>query len=307
MLAREAVERGAGGRAFGSVLLLLAAVFAAEASTGAVGRYLLERTGEGVVRRLRHGLVDRFLRLEVREYHRHRAGDLTSRVTADTTVLREVVSQALVDLVTGALVAAGAIALMAWLDPLLLLVALTVVVASMLVASMLKGIRAASAHTQDSVGAVAAELERALGALPLVRVHRAEEREAAAIGTPARCRRPRAGTAGPGPAGGATGPPRPGPRRRPCPRHGHGGHSRSRCHARHGVRRPPRPRLRPAGGRYRCGGTRTRPARRALRVHVGPARPARGVADGAVPAPGGPGRYLGCGQEHPVRPGGAVL
>ncbi|MFJ3160879.1 ABC transporter ATP-binding protein [Streptomyces kanasensis] len=184
LLAREAVDLGAGGRAFGPVLLLLAAVFAAEAATGAVGRYLLERTGEGVVRQLRHGLVDRFLRLEMREYHRHRAGDLTSRVTADTTVLREVVSQALVDLVTGTLVAAGAIALMAWLDPLLLLlVALTVVVAAVLVASLLKGIRAASAHTQDSVGAVAAELERALGALPMVRVHRAEEREAAAIGS----------------------------------------------------------------------------------------------------------------------------
>jgi ATP-binding cassette subfamily B protein/ATP-binding cassette subfamily C protein len=183
LLAREAVDLGAGGRAVGPVLLLLAAVFTAEAATGAVGRYLLERTGEGVVRQLRHGLVDRFLRLEMREYQRHRAGDLTSRVTADTTVLREVVSQALVDLVTGVLVAAGAIVLMAWLDPLLLLlVASTVAVAAVLVASLLRGIRAASAHMQDSVGAVAAELDRALGALAMVRVHRAERREGAAIG-----------------------------------------------------------------------------------------------------------------------------
>ncbi|MEU8991829.1 ATP-binding cassette domain-containing protein [Streptomyces sp. NPDC048558] len=109
----------------------------------------------------------------------------SQRVTPwqDTTVLREVVSQALVDLVTGSLVAAGAIVLMAWLDPLLLLlVAVTVAAAALVVASLLTGIRCASERMQDSVGAIAADLARALGALPMVRVHRAEEREAAGIG-----------------------------------------------------------------------------------------------------------------------------
>ncbi|GAA2922065.1 ABC transporter ATP-binding protein [Streptomyces enissocaesilis] len=164
-------------------LLLLAALFVTEAATGAVGRFVLERMGEGVVRGLRHSLVARLLRLEMREYGRHRSGDLISRVTADTTLLREVVSQALVDLVTGALVAAGAVILMVWIDPLLLLlVALTVAAAAAIVASLLKGIRVASEHMQDSVGAIAADLERALGALPMVRVHRAEDREAARIG-----------------------------------------------------------------------------------------------------------------------------
>nr|WP_316724319.1 ABC transporter transmembrane domain-containing protein [Streptomyces sp. 11x1] len=104
-------------------------------------------------------------------------------MTADTTLLREVVSQALVDLMTGSLVAAGAIALMVWLDPLLLLlVAVTVAAAAVAVASLLTGIRNASEHMQGSVGAVAADMERVLGALPMVRVHRAEEREAAGIG-----------------------------------------------------------------------------------------------------------------------------
>ncbi|MER5554189.1 ABC transporter ATP-binding protein [Streptomyces sp. NPDC002793] len=48
--------------------------------------------------------------------------------------------------------------------------------------SLLKGIRAASERMQTSIGAIAADLERALGALPMVRVHRAEDREAARIG-----------------------------------------------------------------------------------------------------------------------------
>ncbi|MEW2401879.1 ABC transporter ATP-binding protein [Streptomyces sp. NPDC046862] len=165
------------------LLALLGALFVTEAATGAVGRFILERMGERVVRHVRHGLVGRLLRLEMREYGRHRNGDLISRVTADTTLLREVVSQALVDLVTGSLVAAGAIVLMAWLDALLLLlVAVTVAAAAVIVASLLAGIRHASEHMQESVGAIAADLERALGALPMVRVNRAEEREAARVG-----------------------------------------------------------------------------------------------------------------------------
>jgi ATP-binding cassette subfamily B protein/ATP-binding cassette subfamily C protein len=183
LVAKHVVDASGRGQVIWPLLALLGVLFVIEAATGAAGRFLLERMGEGVVRQLRHGLVGRLLRLEMREYDRHRGGDLISRVTADTTLLREVVSQALVDLVTGSLVAAGAIVLMAWLDPLLLLlVSVTVVAAALVVASLLAGIRCASEHMQDSVGAIAADLERALGALPMVRVHRAEEREAAGIG-----------------------------------------------------------------------------------------------------------------------------
>ncbi|BBC29900.1 ABC transporter [Streptomyces graminofaciens] len=183
LVAKHVVDASGRGQVIWPLLALLGALFVSEAATGAAGRFLLERTGEGVVRQLRHGLVGRLLRLEMREYDHHRGGDLISRVTADTTLLREVVSQALVDLVTGSLVAAGAIILMAWLDPLLLLlVAVIVAAAALVVASLLTGIRRASEHMQNSVGAIAADLERALGALPMVRVHCAEEREAAGIG-----------------------------------------------------------------------------------------------------------------------------
>jgi ATP-binding cassette subfamily B protein/ATP-binding cassette subfamily C protein len=183
LVAKHVVDASGHGQVLWPLLALLGALFVTEAVTGAVGHFVLERMGEGVVRQLRHGLVGRLLRLEMREYDRHRTGDLISRVTADTTLLREVVSQALVDMVTGSLAAAGAIVLMAWLDPLLLLmVAATVAAAAVIVASLLAGIRRASEHMQHAVGDIAAALERALGALPMVRVHRAEEREAAAIG-----------------------------------------------------------------------------------------------------------------------------
>ncbi|MEW2579482.1 ABC transporter ATP-binding protein [Streptomyces syringium] len=182
LLAKKIVDATGSGR-IAWPLLFLACLFLAEAVTGAVGRFVLERMGERIVRGLRRGLVSHLLRLEMREYDKHRTGDLISRVTTDTTLLREVVSQALVDLVTGSLVAVGAVALMIWIDPLLLLlVTLTVVTAAAVVTFLLAGIRAAAERMQHAVGEIAADLERALGALPMVRVHRAEEREAARIG-----------------------------------------------------------------------------------------------------------------------------
>ncbi|MEU0738345.1 ABC transporter ATP-binding protein [Streptomyces sp. NPDC006134] len=183
LVAKHVVDSSARGEVLWPLLLLLAGLFTAEAATGAIGRFLLDRMGEGVVRMVRHALVSRLLRLEMRELDRRRGGDLVSRVTADTTLLRDVVSQALVDLLTGCLVSAGALLLMLWLDPfLLLLVVATVSLAAVAVATLLKGIRTASEHMQDSVGAIAAELERALGALPVVRVYRAEEREERRVG-----------------------------------------------------------------------------------------------------------------------------
>ncbi|MEV6959909.1 ABC transporter ATP-binding protein [Streptomyces sp. NPDC051207] len=183
LVAKHVVDSSARGEVLWPFLLLLSGLFVAEAAAGATGRFLLDRMGEGVVRMVRHGLVSRLLRLEMREVDRRRRGDLVSRVTADTTLLRDVVSQALVDLLTGCLVSAGALLLMLWLDPLLLLLVVAVVaLAAAVVATLLKGMRVASEHMQSAVGAIAAELERALAALPVVRVYRAEEREARRIG-----------------------------------------------------------------------------------------------------------------------------
>ncbi|KIZ16546.1 ABC transporter [Streptomyces natalensis ATCC 27448] len=183
LVARNIVDAARHGRVLVPLLVLMG-LFVAEAVTSAAGRFLLERMGEGVIRTLRHGLVSRLLRLDMREYGRHRTGDLISRVTTDTTVVREAAAQALVDLVSGALVSLGALLLMAWLDPLLLLlVAATVGAAALVVTTLLSGIRAASERTQRAVGDISADLERVLGALPMVRVHCAEDREAARIGT----------------------------------------------------------------------------------------------------------------------------
>ncbi|GGU70043.1 ABC transporter ATP-binding protein [Lentzea flava] len=165
------------------LLAAMAALFVAQACVDGLGLFLLERTGERVVLGVRKRLVARLLRLRMKEFDEHRVGDLMSRVSVDTTVLREVVSTASVQLITGTLTGVGTVVLMLLIDPVLFLwVGTTVVVAAVIVYSLLGRLRAAGEQMQRGVGDMTAELERALGALRTVRACRAEEREEELIG-----------------------------------------------------------------------------------------------------------------------------
>jgi len=175
---RAVQERGALGR---PVLLLLAVVVGA-ALLGGVERYLLQRTAEGVVLRTRTRLAAHLLRLPVAEHDRRRTGDLLSRVGADTTLLRAVVTSGLVEAASSVLIVIGAAVGMALLDPVLLLVTLVAVGAGLgLVLTASRRVRALSAEAQASVGAMTAAVERALTAVRTIRASGAESRETAAV------------------------------------------------------------------------------------------------------------------------------
>lgn len=175
---RAVQERGALGR---PVLLLLAVVVGA-ALLGGVERYLLQRTAEGVVLRTRTRLAAHLLRLPVAEHDRRRTGDLLSRVGADTTLLRAVVTSGLVEAASSVLIVIGAAVGMALLDPVLLLVTLVAVGAGLgLVLTASRRVRTLSAEAQASVGAMTAAVERTLTAVRTIRASGAESRETAAV------------------------------------------------------------------------------------------------------------------------------
>ncbi|WP_410643438.1 ABC transporter ATP-binding protein [Amycolatopsis sp. lyj-346] len=187
VLAMAMINAAADGRDLGRLLGGLVAVFVAQAATEGLGRYLLERTSEGIVLGLRLGLINRLLRLRLRTHRAQRIGDLISRAGTDTTLLRDVVTYGLVTMVTGGFAVGGAIAFLIWLDWMLFsLVVITIAVGTTLVTTVLRGIRSASEHAQDDVGAMIADLERAMTVTCTVRASRAEDREATRIGGSAR-------------------------------------------------------------------------------------------------------------------------
>src|SRR2546423_635967 len=103
---------------WGPVALLVLVVLSAAALDG-VQDYLLARTAEGIVLSARARLAAHLLRLPIAEYDQRRTGDLLSRVGADTTLLRAVVTSGLFETVTGVVMAVGAALRMVGVHPLL--------------------------------------------------------------------------------------------------------------------------------------------------------------------------------------------
>jgi ABC-type multidrug transport system fused ATPase/permease subunit len=178
LVAMRTIDEFSAHRPIGAMILLLTAVFLLEATVGAFARYWLDRCGEGIVLGLRLRLMDRLLRLPMRTYSRHRLGDLLSRTTTDTQLLRDAIAYDLVDFASTAFLIVGGVSLMLWLDPVLFLLVLVIAVAmGGATVFALIGIRVATERAQDSLGRMSAEIERALSAIRTVRAMRAEDRE----------------------------------------------------------------------------------------------------------------------------------
>jgi ATP-binding cassette subfamily B protein len=134
--------------------------------------------GEGIVLSSRRTLVRRILRLPISEFDTRRTGDLVSRVGSDTTLLRAVLTQGLVEAIGGAVTFLGAIIAMLIIDPVLLSLTVLVVAVSVVAVVGLSGrIRVASQRAQRKVGDLAASVERAIGAIRTVRASNATDRE----------------------------------------------------------------------------------------------------------------------------------
>ncbi|WP_324795294.1 ABC transporter ATP-binding protein [Streptomyces cyaneofuscatus] len=187
LMAKYAVDAFAADRSPVTPLIALTALVLAGACLSAYGRYLMARTGEGVVLRARDQLVGRIMRLRVPAVDRLTPGDLQSRVTSDTTLLRTVLSSGLVESFNSVLMLLGTVAFMAYMDVTLLGVTLVVIVGiGAVTALLMPRIQRAQLRAQESVGAMGAALDRVLQAFRTVKASGAEERETAAVAEAAR-------------------------------------------------------------------------------------------------------------------------
>lgn len=166
----------------GNLVWILVGLVVASAGLSGFRHYLLQRTGEGVVLSSRKKLVRRMLNLPISEFDQRRTGDLVSRVGSDTTLLRAVLTQGLVEAVGGSLTFVGAVIAMIYLDPILFsLTAIVVAVAVTTVVTLSRRIRVASRKAQDKVGDLTSSVERAISAVRTVRAAGATEREIAGV------------------------------------------------------------------------------------------------------------------------------
>lgn len=181
------VDRLSSGGTIGTILLAMTVLVLLSMVAEAFGAYVLERTAESVVLAARRSLIGRLLRLRLAEVDRMQPGDLMSRVTSDTTLLRAVSTQAVVSGATGAVTLVAAVVVMAFLDAVLLGVTLGVVaIVGVGAALVLPRIGQAAERAQAAVGEMSTGLERVFGAYRTVKASGAEERETARVEAAAR-------------------------------------------------------------------------------------------------------------------------
>ena len=161
---------------------LLSGLIVASGLLAGVQLWALARVSERIALTARLGLASHMLRMRMPELDRRPLGDLMSRVTSDTTLLRAATTTGIVETLNGAVALIGAIALMGVLDWQLLIVTLGVLgVVAVGVLVILPRIARAMKRAQAAVGRVGTALERALGAIRTVKASGAEERELAVV------------------------------------------------------------------------------------------------------------------------------
>jgi ATP-binding cassette subfamily C protein len=182
LAAKALVDRLGDDGSITGLLGLLTALVVLGSAIQSVGAYILERTAESVVLEARRSLIGRLLRLRLAEVERIQPGDLMSRITSDTTLLKAATTKAMVSAFTGGLSFVAAVVLMGVMDVVLLGVTLGVIVlVGAATGYVLPKIAKATQRSQEAVGLISTALERAFGAFRTLKASGAEAREIAKV------------------------------------------------------------------------------------------------------------------------------
>jgi len=164
-------------------ILVLAALTVAGAVIWYFQWVLMGTVGERIVLEARQSMVSRYLRARIAAITDRPPGELVTRVTSDTVLLREAAAASMIGIVNGVVMLVGSLVLMGVLDLALLgttFAALAVV--TVLFLALMPGIAKAQEQAQQRVGDLGGTLEGTIRAIRTVKASRAERRIAARIG-----------------------------------------------------------------------------------------------------------------------------
>lgn len=178
MVTKSVLDGLGSGQSFGGAVALLVVLLLIGSAVLYVQWILLGTLAERIVLDARTSMIRRYFRARVGELATRPTGELVTRVTSDTILLREAASSALVAIVNSTIALIGALILMAVLDFVLLgTIVVAIIVIGTLFAKLMPPIAEAQKNAQESVGRLGGRLDGALRAIRTVKSSRAEDRE----------------------------------------------------------------------------------------------------------------------------------
>ena len=159
-------------------IVIVAVVLILQAVLGGLTYYLMRKLGERVVANLRTELWHHVLHLKVPYFDANESGSTMSRITQDTGVVKELVTEQLVSFVAGIFSIIGAVIVLLWIDwkmTLLMLLAVPItILATIPLAQKMNKIAKAN---QDELASFSGHLGRVLTNIRLVKTSQTEQDE----------------------------------------------------------------------------------------------------------------------------------
>lgn len=159
-------------------LVLIAVLFLLQLVISAVMLYAMTYLSQYVMKGVRNGLWNHILELPVEYFDAHDSGEIMSRISNDTQVIKEFITTDLVSAVTGIITVVGSVFYLFWIDwrmTLLMLGAIPVTVFA--VSPVSRKVYDISKNTQDELAGFQKDLERVLSNVRLVKLSLAEQDE----------------------------------------------------------------------------------------------------------------------------------
>ncbi|MEK3979950.1 ABC transporter ATP-binding protein [Psychrobacillus sp. FSL K6-2836] len=157
---------------------VLLVVFLLQAISGGFSFYLLSYIGEFIVADLRKKLWSKVLHLPVPYYDQNESGETMSRITQDTTTLKSLITDHLVNFVSGIITIIGSVIILFFIDwkmTLIMLISVPLSIAIMMpLGTMMHKV---SKSTQKEMASFSGLLGRVLSEIRLVKSYQAEKTE----------------------------------------------------------------------------------------------------------------------------------
>ncbi|WP_435106265.1 ABC transporter ATP-binding protein [Nocardiopsis synnemataformans] len=177
MVIKLVLDTVSGGGGLLVPIALLLGLFVLGTVSGLWHWILLGTVAEKVVLDARTSLVRRYFRAALIPLSRRSSGELVTRATSDTVLLREAASSSVISLINGGVLLVGTLVMMGVLDLFLLAVTfVAVLVVTVLFLTLMPALAKAQERAQNSLGLMGGMLDGALRAVRTVKVSRAEER-----------------------------------------------------------------------------------------------------------------------------------
>ncbi|MGM1021659.1 MAG: ABC transporter ATP-binding protein [Bacillota bacterium] len=163
------------------VILGLLGAFVLQAVASAVSIYMLNYAGHKIVANLRKRLWHKILSLPIPYFDRNRSGDTMSRVTNDTSLIMNLITEYLVNLISNVIAIIGGIALLFYLDWVMTLIIMAIVpLTALILFPVGRKMYRISKKQQDEMADLTSVLSQVIGEIRLVKAYGTESREAEA-------------------------------------------------------------------------------------------------------------------------------